>query len=229
MVTMTKKEFHEMVKSEIEILVKERDYYKGKVDFYTSLKREREKTGETLSEEEEKELKDLEFEIDILERDIKGLKDLVGVELIEEIKARPDEQIDKNFREEEIANAIHKINEIEKELSDEQKKLDKIKEAMDELKGLGGNAENIKEYQRLFHDREQKELDIASIKKKLEEQQKWLEKIPHLSIEEIRELLINRIYTKQDNKNLKIAVENCLEKTFFRVMDVKKPESYHHK
>ncbi len=214
MVTMTKEAFHETIKKEIEINGKILESYKLRIKFLSSLKSEREQRRQKLTEEEEKELRDLEFEVDILERDIKGLRDLVGVELIEEIKARPDEEIDKNFREEEVANAIRGVNEAEKELKAKRKELKETIEKMNEIKKSGGGVANIREYEHLSDKRTQLESDIATTSKALQGKRNWLEKIPHLSVNEIRELLMNRIYLKPDYANLKNAVQKVSRRTF---------------
>lgn len=214
MVTMTKEAFHETIKKEIEMNGKILESYKLRIKFLSGLKSEREQRRQKLTEEEEKELKDLEFEVDILERDIKGLRDLVGVELIEEIKARPDEEIDKNFREEEVANTIHEVNEAEEKLKAKQKELEETIEKMNEIKQSGGNIASIIEYERLSDNRKQLESDIAAASKVLQGKRDWLEKIPHLSVDEIRESLMNRIYLKPDYVNLKNAVQKVSRRTF---------------
>lgn len=214
MVTMTKEAFHETIKKEIEMNGKILESYKLRIKFLSSLKSEREQRRQKLTEEEEKELRDLEFEVDILERDIKGLRDLVGVELIEEIKARPDEQIDKNFREEEVANTTHEVNEAEKKLKAKEKELEETIEKMNEIKQSGGDVANIREYEHLSDKRTQLESDIATASKALQDKRNWLEKIPHLSVKEIRELLMNRIYSKPDYANLRNAVQKVSRRTF---------------
>ena len=214
MVTMTKEAFHETIKKEIEMNGKILESYKLRIKFLSSLKSEREQKRQKLTEEEEKELRDLEFEVDILERDIKGLRDLVGVELIEEIKARPDEEIDKNFREEEVANAIRGVNEAEEKLKAKEKELEETIEKMNEIKQSGGGVTNIREYEHLSDKRTQLKSDIATASKVLQGKRDWLEKIPHLSVNEIRESLMNRIYLKPDYANLKNAVQKVSRQAF---------------